>query len=333
MGDNRVIPTGGTETEEDTSDSSSVSSGDLGGLDDMMGAYLQAITQGYLPQSKAPTVPQPITGEEWGDKGWGIDQDPGDYTLYPTAGEDEASRTMYESGRPAGAPTSRVSRYSTRSPLDILNGMSSAELAGLEMEMIQANYFDEETVVSGQRAPLIGQFTSLLQQADANRIDWQDQLTRNVDEYQAWKTDNPEEVPLTWAQRNPFIAPVEVKPDYATLAQGSKRTMRQMLGRTPTSTEMKLLTAQLGSDYHDEWQTEVYDTAKMDWSARSRAHEAEATSGATGSVQGIDPEARFAERFEERYENELEHRERVDTSTRKSANLFGSIDTISRMTS
>jgi len=336
MGDgdeNIVFGGGGTDDSGSggTSDGSGTS-GESSAIQGVMDAYTAQILAQYAPQAAASKVPQPITGEGWYDRAWGIDQDPEDYTLYPSAAEEETSRTMYGGVRPAGAATSRNPQYSTRSPLDVLNGMSSAELAGLEMQMIEANYFDEDTKVTGQRAPLISQFSSLLQQADSNRIDWQDQLDNNIEEYQAWRDDNPEEVPLTWAQRNPFIAPVEIKPDYATLAQGSKRTMRQMLGRTPTSSEMKLLTAQLGADYHDEWQTEVYDTQKMSWEAASRAHESDATSGATGSVQGIDPEARFAERFEDRYENELEHRERVDTSERKSANLFGSIDTISRMT-
>jgi len=337
-----TIPTGGDVVSDGAvtgADAGGTQEGDITGGLDFGGMDMETFIAGIIagqnptPQETGETAPQPITGEGWYDRAWGIDQEPGDYTLYPSAAEEEASRTMYESGRPRGAPTSRNPKYSTQDPLNVLNAMSTAELAALELQFIEAGFIDEDDYLGGQRGPLIADFGSLMVQADHNRIGWEDQLDKNIIDYQEWKKDNPEKVPLTWAQANPFIAPVEVKPDYATLAQGSKATMRQMLGRTPTSSEMKLLTAQLGSDYHAEWQTEVYDKSKMSWEAASRAHEAEATSGATGSVQGIDPEARFAERFEDRYENELEHRERVDTSERKSANLFGSIDTISRMTS
>ena len=318
-----------TDTGTETEDAGAM---DFGGVS--MDQFVAGIIAANNPiqtdeYQRTPT----ITGEGWYDRAWGIDQEPGDYTLYPSAAEEEASRTMYESGRPRGAPTSRNPRYSQTDPLSTLNGMSSAQLADLELQFIQAGIIDEDAYIGGQRGPLIADFGSLMQQADHNRISWQDQLDQNITSYEEWRKDNPEEVPKTWAQSYPFIAPVYVKPDYATLAQGSKSVMRQMLGRTPTASEMKLLTAQLGSDYQAEWQAEVYDTSKMSWEAESRAHEADATSGATGSVQGIDPEARFAERFEDRYENELEHRERVDTSERKSANLFGSLDTISRMTS
>lgn len=292
-------------------------------LDEAITGLMEIIKLQYAPREEEKLPAQPITGEAWDDYAYGIDQTKESaWSEFTTT-----SQNYWEYGG------GRTPQYSTEDPMDLLNKMSSAELASLELQFIQAGIVDEDDFLGGQRGPLIADFGTLIQQADHNRISWQDQLTRSIDDYSKWKEDHPEKKPLTWAQANPWIAPVEVKKDYATLAQGTKATMRQMLGRQPTSSEMKLLTAQLGADYHDEWQREVYDTSKMGWEAASRAHEADATSAATGSVQGIDPEARFAERFEDRYENEIDHRQRVDASTRKTTNLFGSIDTISRMTS
>ena len=333
------IPTGGDAAAGNVStadaggeDTEGLEGADFGGMG--MDEFVAALVLASQPkQPEGPEEAQPITGEAWGDRAWGIDQTPP--VPWYSAGDPggEAGDLWDKRFRRGDIEGQRTSQYSTEDPLNTLNDMTTPQLAALELQFIQAGLIDEDAYLNGQRGPLIADFGSLMVQADHNRISWEDQLDQNITAYEQWKKDNPEEKPKTWAQNNPFIAPVFVKPDYATLAQGSKATMRQMLGRTPTSSEMKLLTTQLGSDYQAEWQSEVYDKSKMSWEAASRAHEADATSATTGSVQGVDPEARFAERFEDRYENELEHRERVDTSERKSANLFSSIDTISRMTS
>jgi len=223
-----------------------------------------------------------------------------------------------------------MQRYKPTSARHILNGMTSAEIAALEREFIRAGYWEEDTRVTGTRASMIGTFEKIIIAADNNRVSWEMQIEGDTNSFEAWKEENPEPGKAPYPS---FAAPTFLKPDYATLAQRTKLQLRNNLGRDPTSSEMTLLTQYLGTAKKDEWQANTYDTAYADWQTRARAYETETNQMSAPTVQGVDAEARFSEMFESRYENELDHRERVDRSQRKSANLFNSIDTISRMTS
>jgi len=225
-----------------------------------------------------------------------------------------------------------IPQYTINDPMRILNRMNPAELVALQQEFVNAGYIDEETALTGDRTFLIPTFTQLVTSADYNRVDWEYQLDRDIETYEQWKLDNPEEEELSWRQRNPFVAPVYLAPDYATLAQAAKETVRGELGREVTGAEMNLLTGFLGNASKEQWQANEYNTQLANWEATARAQETH-TDQAAGTVQGYDAAARYEEMFEERFEGELEHRERVDDVNRKEGNLFGSIDTISRMTS
>ena len=225
-----------------------------------------------------------------------------------------------------------IPQYTINDPLRILNSMSSAELVALQQEFVNAGYIDDETTLTGDRSFMIPTFTQLVTSADFNRVDWEYQLDRDKETYAQWLEDNPEEPELSWRQANPFVAPVYLAPDYATLAKAAEETVRGELGREVTGAEMKLLTGFLGNASKEQWQANEYNTQLANWEATARAQETH-TDQAAGTVQGYDAAARFEDMFDDRFEGELEHRERVDTVNRKEGNLFGSIDTISRMTS
>ena len=287
----------------------------------------------YTPTGSPSTgwrLPDSITGEYWGAPAWGIDQTPD-----PRWENQGPSRVGSASGR-SQYDDRRTPQYAADDPIRILNGMTGPELDALERELIRAGYIEDDPDAyspGGQRSSLIPAFTYVVTYADQNRIDWEQQLDRDVDAYQQWLEENPEETPKTWAQRNPFIAPVYLKPDYATLAQGAKESIRGGLKRSPTSSEMGILTGFLSDAHHDQWKANEYDVAYQDWQNRARGYEAETSVMDGGTVQGVDASSRFAEFYEDRYENELAHRQRVDESQARTGSLFGSIDMLSRMTS
>lgn len=221
-------------------------------------------------------------------------------------------------------------QYVTDDPVRILNGMSTAEIDALERELERANYLDPDRFTPGTgRSAIIPAFTQVIYNADTNRVSWEKQLEGDVNRYQQWLEDNPEEGPAPYP---PFVAPAFLKPDYATLAQKTKAQLRSELRRDPTSGEMKLLTGFLDEGYHRQWKANEYDVAYANWEANKRAYETGENQSA-GTVQGVDAQAEFNEYFDERFADELTHRERVAESTENTPNLFGSIDTISRMTS
>lgn len=238
-------------------------------------------------------------------------------------------------GDPRGGDV-HMQRYSQDSAQHILNGMTTAELDALEREFYRAGYWDEDQKGTfGGRASMIGTFSQIIVAADANRVSWEKQMEGDANAFAIWQEANPDEavVEKSWKQRNPFVAPDFLKPDYATLAQRTKLEIRNGLGRDPTSSEMTLLTQYLASAKKDEWQANTYDPSLANWEKRARAHETETSQMGSSTLQAVDADARFNEMFDDRYEDELDHRERVAASGRKTRNLFGSIDTISRMTS
>lgn len=96
-----------------------------------------------------------------------------------------------------------------------------------------------------------------------------------------------------------FEARTYLKPDYATLAQDVKDTFRKRLGREPDEYEMQQLTGELTGYYSlaNEAQTEL---DRMQF-------EQQATPGvqAGGTVQAVDPMARFQQLFDEKYKGEM----------------------------
>ena len=275
------------------------------------------------PKDYEDTRPPMITGEQRGTPAI-INTQGGDW-------EYDQWRPPY-SNAVYGDIKQDIPQYTINDPMRILNSMNPAELVALQQEFVNAGYIDEETALTGDRTFLIPTFTQLVTSADYNRVDWEYQLDRDIETSDQWKKDNPEEEELSWRQRNPFVAPVYLAPDYATLAQAAKETVRGELGREVTGAEMKLLTGFMGNAAKEQWQANEYNTQLANWEATARAQETH-TDQAAGTVQGYDAAARFEDMFDERFEGELEHRERVDTVNRKEGNLFGSIDTISRMTS
>ena len=92
---------------------------------------------------------------------------------------------------------------------------------------------------------------------------------------------------------------------------------------------MELLTQYLGTKHKEQWKAREYSTALADHNQRSRAHESGEDQGSP-TIQDVDQVASFNEMFEGRYENELEHRDRVAQTRNQSASLFGSLDMMSR---
>ncbi|MEN8233784.1 MAG: hypothetical protein ABFR89_02535 [Actinomycetota bacterium] len=290
-------------------------------------SYMQAL---YRPQGDDDEGPETSTGEAWDARAWGIDQPPED-SRFGTEVDDVWG---YQGGLPPGqpAPRRRVPQYSTESARFILNGMSAGELEGLEREFVRAGYqgFSEDDIVSADRSSLASAFSALVVSADMNRISWEDQLGRDVDTYQTWLSENPDEGEKSWRELNPFVAPSYLKPDYATLSQSAKYAVRAGLGRTPTSSEMKILTDFMGDVHHDEWRSNEYDLARSNWERTARAYETGEEQG-PDTIQAVDSDARFAQFFEDRFDNELAHRQRVQQVSENEGNLFGSLNTISRM--
>lgn len=174
----------------------------------------------------------------------------------------------------------------------ILKGMTTEDRVRLQQQLValgiasDVTYGEIDGSDSGAGGTL-GAMRRLLAMANASGDDWTNVLARiatqpamqeGIDEYEP----------------APFL-----QPDYATLAQDVKRTVRERLGREPNDYELQQLTGEMSGFYADEY------AAQEEF--RRIQHEAQTTPGVQGggTVGRVDPMARFRQLFDEKFGAEL----------------------------
>jgi hypothetical protein len=188
---------------------------------------------------------------------------------------------------------------------------------------LQSRLADAGMLVNGKYSPgmadviTVDAFSDLLSMSNGSGQRWDRELTYRVDnidpsvleDYQNQFTPKPAKDPIRLI--DPFIAPTFLKPDYASLTQGVKQSLRDQLRREPTDSEMRQLTSFLDAEYRSQYDAEVRGL-RGEYDARvsafqSDAYEAgEATYGSGGEVRDVDPTARYAEEFERKFSGELD---------------------------
>lgn len=190
-----------------------------------------------------------------------------------------------------------------QSPEEIMRIQKRLETAGL-LDSYLPGLWDSETANA---------YTEVL--AAANR------RGSTADAALDFMVSNPVEQPKEEFQ--PLVFP---KPDYATLAQDVKSVMRGKLGREPTEQEMAELTGAMASAYRAGFEA--------DEAARRSQFEAEQAGLETGeavtpaAVQDVDPQARFAERFEARFGPEIDRLAALPETRENMNNVFASLRTM-----
>ncbi len=138
-------------------------------------------------------------------------------------------------------------------------------------------------------------------------------------------------------QLEKFQAPPYIEPDYATLAQDVKTTMRTRLRRDPTAAEMLELTRTMGG--FDRQDFDAFTDAQRFAFNRAQGIQPPvlsiggppATPVGTPTFQDVDPVARFRELFERRYKPEIDRLVSLDEVRRNTTNVFASLRTMSSL--
>ena len=155
----------------------------------------------------------------------------------------------------APVPTGIQPKYSSLYPVQRMNEMSSAELSALALNLQESGYLSEDAFTGGMRTvDLLEGFGKLVLDSDFSRNRWEDQLDWAKEEFAANEAESAKERREAWEKANPFIMPDRKIPDYATLAQQVKASVRGTLERDATDSEMKLLTQYLQGQHKDAWQ-------------------------------------------------------------------------------
>jgi hypothetical protein len=182
--------------------------------------------------------------------------------------------------------------------------------------LVRGGYLDPDDMTGGgtwayAEASAMG---ALMEEANAIGITWESQAGRVA--------SDPSEAAKRRARgttggRAPFVAPPYLKPDQATLSQAVKQAVRNKLGREPTARDMGDLIEQLGVDYRAEYAAQVA-AARAQFDATTRALDTD-TAQSSGTVQTVDPSARFAEHFESRFAPEIAFKDRREDLNQREA--------------
>jgi hypothetical protein len=129
--------------------------------------------------------------------------------------------------------------------------------------------------------------------------------------------------------RVPFVAPAYLAPDMDVLKQAVKESVRGRLGREPTGAEMNALIAGLDQDYRSAYEVQVA-AARSEYDATTAAIETEQPQSG-GEFRNVDPSASFAERFESRFDNEIDFMKRREALNDRQAYTSATMNMIDNL--
>lgn len=118
--------------------------------------------------------------------------------------------------------------------------------------------------------------------------------------------------------RRAFVAPTYRPPDYATLSSEIQQYAQSRLGRDLKDYEIELLAGKMSEDFRKAYDADV-QAARADYNASVAGR------AAGGTVETVDPAARFTEFFDERYAPEIDRIERVGDATTDRSLLMQSL--------
>lgn len=195
-----------------------------------------------------------------------------------------------------------------------LRNMSTEELARFQDTLVTTGLVRE--VIPGRLDDsTAGAMQMLMSVANRQAVKWQDVLDGIVS---AGGLASAQEEAREF-EPGPYLAP-----DYASLAQTVKDTFRQRLGRDPDEGEMAQLVGELQGWDRQRYGAEV----AADRMAFEQGEEPGEQGG--GTVQGVDPLARFREAFESNYREELDFVEDKAGAAEDEAFMQGTAQTISQ---
>jgi len=194
-------------------------------------------------------------------------------------------------------------KYAAGDEVKLFWGKSPEYVASIQQLLIEGNILKENEVTH------MGEWGMAEESVIRNQMIAADERGLSIQQWLEHVAENP--LPDGGNQTG-FVTPVRQVPDYATLSQDVKATMRARLGREPEPYEMGDLVRQMESDHYADYQQQT-EGARMEWEARQRAIETGETQS-TGTIQNVDPFARFKETFDKKYQPEIDRNQEVDES-------------------
>jgi hypothetical protein len=191
--------------------------------------------------------------------------------------------------------------------------------------MIRAGYMREDGKTGVMDTPTIDTLKRVLYESNVNGYEWQGWSARMATEGDKVSAEeDADEKTARLKALGPFQRNVYLEPDYAALSLTAKDAMEQQLGRQINDWEMQFLVDEQEDDYREQF--DVGEAARLsNYQGQVRAIEDDLTAGDTvggGTMQDVDPGARFQQAFESKFEKELNRREKTIDAEERTGTLM-----------
>lgn len=189
-------------------------------------------------------------------------------------------------------------------------GMSSENIAAVQSRMVEVGALEADEVIMGNWGPTeAAQMEKWMAIANGQGLQWQD-----VDEstIRGYFTDEK-------AERSPRAAfvPEAYRPmDPATAERTVKDSVRQMIGREPTSQDMQELGGYLTDMHSASYQADV-SAARNRYSTQVSLDDTDIKFGQPAAVEDVDYESRYINEMEKRFAPQLESQKGQETAQKQ----------------
>ncbi len=235
--------------------------------------------------------------------------------LLDTELDDKGFRRYLRSGDESQARWQQVAPMYRANDFETLWGnMTPSKLIQMQMQMIDAGLIDPDAKVGGtafragsRDIHTRNAFMNLLDVANGEGLSWEDTLLKLAIEGRL-----NQETP----QREPFLRSAYLAPDPAEIKNAAISAVESTLGRKINDWELALLSQGFAADSRTAF--DATEAARyQEWLAEGRALELMdagelVTETDPGSVQGVNPSARFEQRFRDLFQNEIDRRSEVE---------------------
>ena len=192
-------------------------------------------------------------------------------------------------------------------------------------KMVRAGYMKEDQNTGLMDTKTIDTLERVMYEANTNGKTWRNwslDVAEAGDELAANEDASAKEARLKAI--GPFQRKTYLEPDYATLATTAKNAMERELGRQINDWEMQFLVDQQEDDYRGDF--DASESARLnDYQAQVRAVEDDLETGDTyggGTVQDVDPGARFQQTFEAKFSKEIARKKKTVNAEERASTMM-----------
>lgn len=213
-------------------------------------------------------------------------------------------------------------RYRSSDIKRTLADMSPGQIIAFQVQAVNAGLIDGDFMIKNKRTLMEEQaLTVLMHNANSNGTEWQTELNTMEQAFQS--KPKPSE-------GRTFVRNAYLEPDYATLAQYAKTSIRQRLGREINDWELSMLADEMKGLNRMEFDAGEEQRLET-WRAEGRAMDDETNISEPADVQAVDSGARFQEFFDSKFGAEATRREGLAETHSKSGQLMSGIQRMADM--